>query len=67
MTNLGLTIELWFDNQAEEAARFYTGVFKDSELGAIRYYTTDTPSNKPLETPAARGGHFHQLAWKRFR
>lgn len=48
MTNLGLTIELWFDNEAEEAARFYTGVFKDSELGAIRYYTTDTPSNKPI-------------------
>ena len=29
---------LWFDTQAEEAARFYTGVFKDSKLGAITRY-----------------------------
>ena len=26
---------LWFDNQAEEAARFYTSIFKNSQLGAI--------------------------------
>lgn len=29
---------LWFDTQAEEAARFYTGVFKDSKLGAMTRY-----------------------------
>jgi predicted 3-demethylubiquinone-9 3-methyltransferase (glyoxalase superfamily) len=29
---------LWFDNQAEEAARFYTGVFKNSKLGTITRY-----------------------------
>jgi predicted 3-demethylubiquinone-9 3-methyltransferase (glyoxalase superfamily) len=29
---------LWFDTQAEEAARFYAGVFKDSKLGAITRY-----------------------------
>ena len=29
---------LWFDTQAEEAARFYTDVFKDSRLGAIARY-----------------------------
>jgi predicted 3-demethylubiquinone-9 3-methyltransferase (glyoxalase superfamily) len=29
---------LWFDTQAEEAARFYTGIFKDSKLGAISRY-----------------------------
>ncbi len=24
---------LWFDDQAEEAARFYTGIFKNSKIG----------------------------------
>lgn len=30
-----MAICLWFDGQAEEAATFYTSVFKDSEIGAI--------------------------------
>jgi predicted 3-demethylubiquinone-9 3-methyltransferase (glyoxalase superfamily) len=30
---------LWFDTQAEEAARFYTGIFKNSKLGTITRYT----------------------------
>ena len=29
---------LWFDTQAEEAARFYTSVFKDAKLGEISHY-----------------------------
>lgn len=29
---------LWFDNQAEEAARFYTGIFKDSKIVVISRY-----------------------------
>ena len=29
---------LWFDTQAEEAARYYTGIFKDSKLGVIARY-----------------------------
>jgi predicted 3-demethylubiquinone-9 3-methyltransferase (glyoxalase superfamily) len=29
---------LWFDHQAEEAARFYTGIFKDSKITAITRY-----------------------------
>ncbi len=29
---------LWFDDQAEEAARFYTGIFKDSSIGRISRY-----------------------------
>lgn len=29
---------LWFDTQAEDAAHFYTAVFKDSKLGAITRY-----------------------------
>ena len=29
---------LWFDSEAEEAARFYTSVFPDSKMGHISYY-----------------------------
>jgi predicted 3-demethylubiquinone-9 3-methyltransferase (glyoxalase superfamily) len=29
---------LWFDSQAEEAARFYTSIFKTSKLGTISRY-----------------------------
>jgi len=29
---------LWFDNQAEEAARFYTAIFANSRMGAIARY-----------------------------
>lgn len=29
---------LWFDSNAEEAAKFYTSIFKNSALGQIAYY-----------------------------
>ncbi|MGN6393545.1 MAG: VOC family protein, partial [Gemmatimonadales bacterium] len=29
---------LWFDDQAEEAAQFYTGVFRNSKMGRIARY-----------------------------
>ncbi len=29
---------LWFDDRAEEAARFYTAIFKDSKLGDVTPY-----------------------------
>jgi len=29
---------LWFDNQAEEAARFYVGIFQNSRIGRISRY-----------------------------
>ena len=29
---------LWFDSEAEEAARFYTGIFKDSKLGTVTFH-----------------------------
>ena len=32
---------LWFDSQAEEAARFYTGIFKNSKIGRISRYTEE--------------------------
>ena len=33
-----ITPFLWFNNQAEEAAAFYTSVFKDSEIGSKAEY-----------------------------
>jgi predicted 3-demethylubiquinone-9 3-methyltransferase (glyoxalase superfamily) len=29
---------LWFDNQAEQAANYYTSIFKNSKVGKITYY-----------------------------
>ena len=29
---------LWFEHQAEDAARFYTGIFKNSRIGKISHY-----------------------------
>lgn len=29
---------LWFDTEAEEAAKFYTSVFKDGKIGKVLYY-----------------------------
>ena len=29
---------LWFDNEAEEAARFYTSIFKNSSIGRVTRY-----------------------------
>lgn len=33
-----ITPFMWFDNQAEEAARFYTGIFQNSSITAITHY-----------------------------
>ena len=33
-----ISICLWFDNQAEEAAHFYTSIFKDSKIESISRY-----------------------------
>lgn len=36
-----ITPNLWFDHQAEEAARFYTSIFEDARLGLITRYTEE--------------------------
>ena len=33
-----ITPNLWFDQQAEDAAKFYTTIFKDSRIGKISRY-----------------------------
>jgi predicted 3-demethylubiquinone-9 3-methyltransferase (glyoxalase superfamily) len=37
---------LWYDNQAEEAARFYTSIFKHSRIENISYYGDAGPGKK---------------------
>ena len=39
---------LWFDNEAEEAAKFYTSIFPDSKILETVPYLSETPSNKPI-------------------
>ena len=33
-----ITTNLWFDDQAEAARKFYTSIFKNSEIGRTTYY-----------------------------
>ena len=40
------TICLWYDNAAEEAARFYAKTFPDSTVGAVQRAPSDFPSGK---------------------
>jgi predicted 3-demethylubiquinone-9 3-methyltransferase (glyoxalase superfamily) len=37
---------LWFDDQAEEAVRFYTSIFKNSRIGKVAYYGEGAPRPK---------------------
>jgi predicted 3-demethylubiquinone-9 3-methyltransferase (glyoxalase superfamily) len=41
-----ITPFLWFDNNAEEAAKFYTSVFKNSKMGEVRRYGDAGPGPK---------------------
>ena len=36
---------LWFDTQAEEAAKFYVSVFKNSKIKTITHYGDEPPGN----------------------
>jgi predicted 3-demethylubiquinone-9 3-methyltransferase (glyoxalase superfamily) len=40
------TICLWYEHNAEEAARFYTGLFPDSHMGSIHRAPGDYPDGK---------------------
>ena len=41
-----ITPFLWFDNQAEEATKFYVSVLKNSKIKAMTHYTGEEPSGK---------------------
>ncbi len=36
---------LWFDGQAEEAARFYVSIFKNSKIGPVSRFGKDAEDN----------------------
>ena len=40
------TICLWYDHDAEEAARFYAATFPDSRVGAVHRAPSDYPGGK---------------------
>ena len=46
MTPSKNTVCLWYDNDAEEAARFYATTFADSAVGAIHRAPGDYPAGK---------------------
>lgn len=35
---MNIRANLWFDSEAEEAAHFYIGIFKDSKMGQVTYF-----------------------------
>jgi predicted 3-demethylubiquinone-9 3-methyltransferase (glyoxalase superfamily) len=41
-----ITPFLWFDNQAEEAANFYTSIFKNSRILTVNRFTEGGPGQK---------------------
>jgi predicted 3-demethylubiquinone-9 3-methyltransferase (glyoxalase superfamily) len=46
MTSHPFVTCLWFDTEAEQAALFYTGIFKDSKLGAVHRHTEAGPGTE---------------------
>ena len=47
------TICLWFNKDAEAAARFYAATFPDSTVTAVRTAPCDYPGGKEGDQPAA--------------
>ncbi|HEX4926328.1 MAG TPA: VOC family protein [Bdellovibrionales bacterium] len=55
---------LWFDTQAEEAAKFYTSIFKNSRIVETSYYTEAGPGPRGSPMVVAfeiEGQRFHAL------
>jgi len=59
-----ITTFLWFDTQAEEAARFYTSLFADSRIVAVSHYPDAVPDKVGtvmVVTFELAGQKFHAL------
>jgi predicted 3-demethylubiquinone-9 3-methyltransferase (glyoxalase superfamily) len=59
-----ITTFLWFDGKAEEAANFYTSIFKNSKIGTVARYPEGAPA--PAGTVMSvtfqiEGQEFHAL------
>ena len=50
MTTQTISLCLWFDCQAEEAAQFYTSIFLDSRIDGMLRASVDTPGANTGET-----------------
>ena len=46
-----ITPFLWFDNQAEEAAKFYTSIFRNSKVGRILRYDEEAAKTSASGRP----------------
>ena len=49
------TICLWYDKDAEAAARFYAETFPDSVVGAVHRAPSDYPSGKAGDAWSSKG------------
>jgi predicted 3-demethylubiquinone-9 3-methyltransferase (glyoxalase superfamily) len=59
-----ITPFLWFDGKAEEAAKFYTSIFKNSKIGRIARYPEGAPApagSVMSVTFQIEGQEFHAL------
>jgi predicted 3-demethylubiquinone-9 3-methyltransferase (glyoxalase superfamily) len=56
---------LWFDTEAEDAARFYCSVFKDSHLGKINRYVNEGQEIHGKEADSVMAVEF-ELAGQKF-
>jgi predicted 3-demethylubiquinone-9 3-methyltransferase (glyoxalase superfamily) len=67
-----ITPFLWFDHEAEDAAKFYTSIFKNSKMGGVTRYGNDMPGKagsvltatfelEGIEYTALNGGPDHKF------
>ena len=54
------TICLWYDKDAEAAARFYAETFPDSSVGAVHAVEEGDLLGQEQPRPAAVGGQLHR-------
>ena len=47
-----ITPFLWFDGKAEEAAKFYTSIFKNSKVVSINRYPKGSPAPEGMAMTA---------------
>ena len=62
------TICLWYDRDAEDAARFYARTFPDSSVGTVHLAPGDFPSGKKGDVLNGRVyGDGNSLPWAQWR
>ncbi|HSE56648.1 MAG TPA: VOC family protein [Candidatus Paceibacterota bacterium] len=59
-----ITPHLWFDTNAEEAAKFYTSIFKDGKIGAVARYPEAGKEVHGMEPGTAMTVEFEIVGYK---